>query len=78
LPSFITDVYEAFRGAVQDSFRMWDALEMTTRLLICLLLAGFGIFLGSRSERSGISALFFFGAFGFFAYVMAVGISLVR
>jgi hypothetical protein len=57
---------------------MWDALEMTTRLLICLLLAGFGIYLGSRSERSGINALFFFAAFGFFAYVMAVGISLVR
>jgi hypothetical protein len=78
VPDFITDIYESFRGVVQDSFRMWDALEITTRLLICLLLAGFGIYLGSRSERSGISALFFFAAFGFFAYVMAVGISLVR
>jgi hypothetical protein len=78
MPNFVGDIYEAFLQVVQSARDFWDGTPITTRLLVCLLLAGFGVYLGSRSERGGISAMFFFAAFGFFAYVMAVGISLVH
>lgn len=57
---------------------MWDGTPLTTRLVLALVLAGLGVYIGARSEHSAMSALFFFAAFGFFAYVMATGISLVR
>jgi hypothetical protein len=78
VPNFIDDIYQAFRQVIEAGHEFWDGTPIATRLLLCLLLAGLGVYLGSRSERGGISAMFFFAAFGFFAYVMAVGIHLVQ
>jgi hypothetical protein len=78
LPKFIEDIYNAFLQVIQSAEGMWGGTPVTTRLLIALALAGLGVYIGSRSEHSGMSALFFFAAFGFFAYVIAVGISLVH
>ncbi len=78
MPKFIEDIYNAFLQVIQDVEGMWDGTPLTTRLVLALVLAGLGVYIGARSEHSGMSALFFFAAFGFFAYVMAVGISLVR
>ena len=78
MPNFIGDITDAFFQIIDDVHQLWDGTPMTSRILGALLLAGFGVYLGSRSERSAISAVFFFAAFGFFAYVMAVGITLVR
>jgi hypothetical protein len=78
LPNFIGDITDAFLQLIDDVHQLWDGTPISTRLLGALLLAGFGVYLGSRSERSAISAVFFFAAFGFFAYVMAVGITLVH
>jgi len=57
---------------------MWQTTPLTTRILIALAMAGLGVYLGARAERSGMSAALFFAAFGFFAYVIAVGIKLVQ
>jgi hypothetical protein len=78
MPDFIGDIHQAFLQVVQAGHEFWDATPIASRLLACLLLAGLGVYLGSRSERGGISAMFFFAAFGFFAYVMAVGIHLIH
>jgi hypothetical protein len=78
LPKFVADVYAAFLQVIQDCRQIWDVTPTTTRLLLALLMAGLGVYLGSRAERSGMSAVLFFAAFGFFAYVVAVGISLIR
>jgi hypothetical protein len=78
LPKFIEDIYTAFRQVILDAEGMWAGTPLTTRLVLALVMAGLGVYIGARSEHSGMSALFFFAAFGFFAYVMAVGISLVH
>jgi hypothetical protein len=78
LPKFVTDVYDAFLQVIHDARAMWDGTPTTTRILLALAMAGLGVYLGSRAERSGMSAVLFFAAFGFFAYVVAVGVSLVH
>jgi hypothetical protein len=78
LSKFVEDIYNAFLQVIQDIVGMWDTTPVTTRLMIALAMAGLGVYIGSRSENSGMSALFFFAAFGFFAYVIAVGITLVH
>lgn len=57
---------------------MWETTPLATRILLALAMAGLGVYLGSRAERSGMSAALFFVAFGFFAYVIAMGISLIQ
>ncbi len=78
MPDFIGGIRETFLQAIRNAYEFWDTIPITTRLLGALLLAGFGVYLGSRSERGGLSAIFFLGAFGLFAYVMALGIALIR
>jgi hypothetical protein len=78
LPKFVADVYDAFLQVIQDIHQIWDGTPVTTRLLMALLMAGLGVYLGARSERSGMSAVLFFAALGFFAYVIAEGINLVH
>jgi hypothetical protein len=78
LPQFVEDIFNAFLQVIHDAEGMWDGTPITTRLLLALVMAGLGVYIGSRSEHSGMSALFFFAAFGFFAYVIAVGITLVH
>jgi hypothetical protein len=78
LPKFVTDVYDAFLQVIQDCEGIWQGTPETTRILLALMMAGLGVYLGSRAERSGMSAALFFAAFGFFAYVVAVGISLIH
>jgi hypothetical protein len=78
LPKFIEDIYNAFLQVIQDLGGLWESTPVSTRLIIAILLAGLGVYLGSRAEKSGTSAALFFAAFGFFAYVIAVGISLMR
>ncbi len=78
MPKFIEDIYNAFLQVIQGAEGMWAGTPLTTRLLLALVFAGLGVYIGTRSEHSGMSALFFFAAFGFFAYVMAVGVSLVH
>jgi hypothetical protein len=78
LPKFVADVYDAFLQVIQDCRQIWEGTPVTTRLIIALAMAGLGVYLGSRAERSGMSAALFFAAFGFFAYVIAAGISLVH
>ena len=78
MPKFVEDIYNAFLQVIQDIVGMWDTTPVTTRLIIAVAMAGLGVYLGSRSEHTGLSAMLFFAAFGFFAYVIAVGITLVH
>jgi hypothetical protein len=78
VPKFAIDVYEALLQVIRECFQTWDSTPITTRLIIALVMAGLGVYLGARAERSGVSALLFFAAFGFFAYVVAMGMSLVH
>ena len=78
LPKFISDVYDAFLQVIQDCEGIWQVTPPTTRIIIALVMSALGVYLGSRAERSGMSAALFFAAFGFFAYIVAVGISLVH
>ena len=78
MPQFITDVFSAFWQLIGDCQGMWSTTPLVTRIIIALAMAGLGVYLGSRAEHSGMSALLFFVAFGFFAYVIAMGISLVQ
>jgi Na+/H+-dicarboxylate symporter len=56
----------------------WGSLAMMTRVLCALGAAAAGVYSGSRAERSGLSTFLFFGAFGCFAYVIALGIQIVQ
>ena len=56
----------------------WDGLALMTRILAALATAALGVYSGSRAERSGLSTLLFFGAFGCFAYVIAVGMEIIQ
>jgi hypothetical protein len=56
----------------------WGALPMMTRVLVALGAGAAGVYCGSRSERSGMSTFLFFSAFGCFAYVIALGMQMVR
>jgi hypothetical protein len=78
LPKFVADIYAAFLQLIQGIGGTWDTTPVTTRLIIAVAMAGLGVYLGSRSEHTGLSAMLFFAAFGFFAYVIAVGITLVH
>jgi hypothetical protein len=78
LSKFIFEVYDAFLQVIYDCEGIWQITPPTTRIIIALVMSGLGVYLGSRAERSGMSAALFFAAFGFFAYLVAVGISLVR
>ena len=78
MPNFVAEVNSAFLQVFQDLYDLWDSTAMTTRLLVALLMAGLGIFMGTRAERTGTSAVLYFVAFGCFAYIVASGIALVR
>jgi hypothetical protein len=78
LPKFVDDVYGAFLQVIHDSQQIWDTTPVDVRLILAVAMSGLGVYLGSRAERSGMSAVLFFAAFGFFAYVVATGISLVH
>ena len=78
MPKFVNDVYAAFLQVIQDCEQVWETTALTTRIIIALMMAGIGVYLGSRAERSGMSAVLFFAAFGFFAYVIAAGMSMVH
>jgi hypothetical protein len=78
LPKLFTDVYDAFLQLIDDFQGLWESTPITTRLILALAMAGLGIYLGSRAEHSAMSAVLFFAAFGFFAYVIAVGITQVQ
>ena len=78
MPNIAVDVYDAFMQLLRDCGGLWQGTPVTTHLLFALLMSGLGIYLGARAETSGMSALLFFAAFGFFAYVVAVGISLIQ
>jgi hypothetical protein len=56
----------------------WGGLALMTRILAALAAAAVGVYTGSRAERSGLSTLLFFSAFGCFAYVIAVGMELIQ
>ena len=78
MPKFVDDVFVAFSQLIEDSHGLWESTPVATRLIIALAMAGLGVYLGSRAEHSGVSAALYFVAFGFFAYVIAVGISQVQ
>ena len=78
MPKFVFDVYAAFLQVIQECFDTWGSTSIPTRIIIALVMAGLGVYLGARAERSGTSAVLFFAAFGFFAYVVAAGMSLVH
>ena len=78
MPKFVAEVYAAFLQVIGDCRGIWDTTPTSTRIILALMMAGLGVYLGSRAERSGMSAALFFAAFGFFAYVVAMGISMVH
>ena len=78
MPALVSDVFDAFREVILDLQGLWAATPIVTRLIIAIAMAGLGVYLGSRAEHSGMSAVLFFAAFGFFAYVIAVGMSLIQ
>jgi hypothetical protein len=78
LPKFVDEVYSAFLQVIHDSQQIWDTTPLDVRLILALAMSGLGVYLGSRAERSGMSAALFFAAFGFFAYVIATGIKMVQ
>lgn len=71
VPQFLSDVYSAFAMALAQAYVDWSVLPIFERLLCGVLLAAFSIYLGSKSENSGWSAVWFFAAFGLLAYVLA-------
>ncbi len=78
MPQFVSDTVDAFVSAYNQAWAEWVALPIYTRLGIGLLIAGIAVYVGSKSERSGVSALWFFAAFGCFAYVMMVALEVMH
>lgn len=78
MPRFLADVIKAFFDVLRDARQMWDTTPTTTRVLLALAMSGFGVYLGARSEHSSVSAAYFFIAFGFFAYVVMIGMSMIQ
>ena len=56
MPKSAADVYDAFLQLIQDFHGLWETTPVTSRLLLALLMAGMGVYLGSRAERSAMSA----------------------
>lgn len=56
----------------------WDALSQATRIVVALGMVALTIYAASRSETSGMSMIFFFCAFAFFAYVVTMGYSILQ
>lgn len=78
MPPFVSDTIDAFVSAYNQAWADWEALPIYTRLAVGLLLAGVAVYIGSKADRSGVSALWFFAAFGCFAYVMAVALAVMQ
>ena len=78
MPPFVLDTIDAFASAYDQAWADWEALPIYTRLGVGLLLAGVAVYVGSKADRSGVSAMWFFAAFGCFAYVMAVALAVVH
>ncbi len=56
----------------------WGQLPIVTRIIIALAGSAAAVYSGSKTEQSGLSMLLFFSAFGFFAYVIAMGFSFMQ
>jgi len=77
MPLF-SDAVNALLDFYQLVHGWWGQLSVVTRVLAALAAAGLAIYSGSRAEQSGLSMLLFFSAFGFFAYVIAIGFSIMQ
>jgi hypothetical protein len=78
MPAFFAEALDALMSMPHLAMMYWEGLTLTSRIIFALAAVGLGIYGGSRAERTGLSTLMFFGAFGFFAYIIAVGIELIR
>lgn len=78
MPDFFSEAVSTLFSLPHLALIYWQSLATMTRILVALAAAALGVYSGSRSEQSGLSTLLFFSAFGFFAYVIAVGMQLIE
>jgi len=75
MPPMFSDAINALFDFYQLVVAWWGHLSLVTRILAALVASGLAVYLATRTEQSGLSMLLFFSAFGFFAYVVAMGFS---
>lgn len=78
MPPLFSDAVNALLDFYQLVLAWWGQLPVVTRILAALAASGLAIYSASRTEQSGLSMLLFFSAFGFFAYVIAMGFSFMQ
>lgn len=78
MPPVFSDAIEALYDTWGLILAYWGSLPETTRVLIALLTSGLLVYLATKAEETGWSALLFFAAFGTFTYVIFVGYSFLQ
>lgn len=78
MPSFYTDVMDAFYSCKQLLVTSWDLLPMATRLVIVLAFAMGFLYLATKMEQAGWSVVLMLSSFAMLAYLLTLGYALIR
>ena len=78
MPSFVDDAVKGLLDLLYSAEQSWHSLSVSVRIVTAMAIAAIFVLLGSRAESTGWSTFLFFLAFGFFSYVLAVGMFYVR
>jgi hypothetical protein len=73
--SVVPDLISSLSDLEHLFLAQWYALSFFIRTLIGFATVAWVLYGATRSDRSGWTVLLFFGAFGLFAYVLAVNLS---
>jgi len=78
MPPLFSDAVNSLFEFYHLIIAWWGQLAVVTRIVIALVASAAAVYSGSKTEQSGLSMLLFFSAFGFFAYVIAMGFNLMQ
>jgi hypothetical protein len=78
MPPLFSDAVAALLDFYKLVVSWWGQLSLVTRIIAALAASALAVYSATRTEQSGLSMLLFFSAFGFFAYVIAMGFSFLQ
>jgi hypothetical protein len=73
----LNDTLIALEQARDEFLAHWSSLPPTTRVLVVLTVILGLMYVGSKAEQTGFSAMMFLSAFALFAYLFALGYALL-
>jgi uncharacterized membrane protein HdeD (DUF308 family) len=75
VPSIFSDLVSSLADLERLFLAQWYALSFFIRTLVGFAAAASVLYGATRSEQPGWTMLLFFGAFGLFAYILALNFS---